>query len=89
MTRGRKSPFSRWTSQHAGRISPEGGRRPKLWHSTEEKAQAHAAKVNEATYEGREVWIPYPCRWGAHHLLGESAELHWHIGRTSQKSGRG
>lgn len=72
-------PRISWRKQHRGMRSDG---RWKAAYALEREAARAAARMD------REMPCPplvrgvYECRWGARPEAGETAPLHWHVGRT-------
>ena len=75
----RKPPSARWSSEHGN----------KILHRTRWPAVWHAWKLNHLKPDGKPWREPYPCWWGADYHDGETAEMHWHVGRPSNNHNEG
>lgn len=75
----RRSPSYRWKREHGWKKS----------HRYWIQAAWHAWKMNTFKPDGRRNRKPYPCHWGKNYKDGETATMHWHIGRPTTNHLRG
>lgn len=72
---------NRWDSKH----------RKKIVHRTWIGAAWHAFRLalkdlRRMTFRREEICFPYECRWGESYRDGETAPVHWHVGRRRKQS---
>jgi len=77
-----KAPSDRWTREHGYGHRGRGKRRDrtvrKRAYAAESTARDEALLLD---LKFGEAYQAYPCRWGNDYRDGETAPLHWHIGR--------
>lgn len=66
------SPSTFWTRQHGNKRSYPDPFTADLAaiKLTEDQGERHGA-----------VWEAYECKWGARYEDGQTADVHWHVGR--------
>jgi hypothetical protein len=70
----RRRPSLRWKREHNKKIA----------HRWKWEAVMHAWSLNNLADDGKPKRAPYPCWWGDDYHDGETAEMHWHVGRPSE-----
>lgn len=81
--------YARWRSGHMTRRAGQ-TRHPKVAHRWYLAARWHMRHLNakhlaEAA-SGAQRWEVYPCRWCDDYRDGETAKLHYHVGRRKAGS---
>jgi hypothetical protein len=81
----------RWARAHGYSESSSASRKRrggKLTYANFWRAAIVATQLNLNDPEHPEWVMPYECRWADHWAHGETAPLHWHIGRPRHNGDR-
>ncbi len=77
--------YERWRSGHCTRSPATPTRHPKVRHRWYLAARWHARHLTldraDLLASPAQAWQAYPCRWADDYREGETAKLHYHVGR--------